>query len=177
MKKILLIGLIAMLSFWAFSCDSWITTTTTLTYVIDTLGNTEENFDKYVLDLATDEDYAEHRDQIRSVDQISFVGFIVNNNETVANAELWVDTDTMHSSIAEVEDNATLVFTLPEPFDGGGVTTWVNWEEGLSYMENTEYLEGLIMDEGTFAIYAMADDPPFDMEIQAELVVTLTLGQ
>jgi len=177
MRKLLLFGLIAILAFAALSCDSWITTTQTLTYVIDTLGNTDESFDKYVLDLATDEDYQEHRDQIRSVDQISIVGFIVNNRETVGNAELWVDTDTMHSSVEEVEAGATMVFTLPEPFAGGGLTTWVNWEEGLAYMENTDYLKDLIMNEGTFAIYAMADDPPFDMEIQAEIVITLTLGR
>ena len=44
-------------------------------------------------------------------------------------------------------------------------------------MENTEYLESLIMDEGIFAIYGMADDPPFDIEVQAEIVITLTLGR
>ena len=176
MRKLLLLSLIAVMSFWVLSCDSWITTTQTLTYVIDTLGNTEENYDKYVLDLATDEDYQEHRDQIRSVDQISIVGRIINNRETVANAELWVDTDTLHSSGEEVIANATRIFTLPDPIPGG-VTTSVNWEEGLTYMENTEYLEGLIMEEGIFAIYGMADDPPFDMEVQAEIVITITIGR
>jgi len=176
MKKILILGIIILFSLSLLSCDSWMTTTQTFTYEIDDIASTDQDVEMYSLDLTTNEDYAEHRDQIRSVDQVSIVGRITNNLETEASAQIWADTSDAYTTVEGVTNNATLIFATPMPLPGGSITS-IDWSDGLEYMENTDYLNDLIINEGQFALYGLAADTPFDITIEAEVVITVTVGR
>ena len=52
----------------------------------------------------------------------------------------------------------------------------INWEDSYAHMENVDYLEDLIINGGTFTVYGLADETPFDVYIDAEIVITFTAG-
>lgn len=180
MKKAIILGSILLLSFFLVGCDDWLTTTQTFTYEIDDIASTNQDVDVYWLDLTTNSTYEEHRDNIRSVDQISVVGRIINHGTADAAAEIWADTTEQYNTPNEVRDNSRLIFATPIPLPlPPGETTLVDWSNGLEYMEDgaIPYLDSLVRYEGAFAIYGLAAETPFDIEIQAEVVITVTVGR
>lgn len=174
MTKLLLFALISLAGLGLLSCG--ITTINlTLTYDVDEIASTDDAVDVYELDLTTNSDYEEHKDNIKSVDQVSIVAWLYNNLPEDASAEIWVATDDSYTTAEEVRDHATRVLVLPEPIPGND-SVLISWENGLTYMENTDYLTDLIMNEGAFAIYGIAAETPFDVRVVSEVVISLTVG-
>lgn len=174
MKKLLLFALISLTGLGLLSCG--ITTVNlTLTYHIDDIASTDDAVEVYTLDLNSDSDYEEHKDNIKSVDQIGVVAWLYNNLPSEATAEIWVATDDSYTTAEEVRDHGTRVFVLPEPIPASD-SVLISWENGLTYMENTDYLTDLIINEGTFAVYGIAAETPFDVKVVSEIVISLTVG-
>jgi hypothetical protein len=174
MRKYIFVGLVGLMAVIYFGCGIP-TTQITLTYRIDDIASTDQNVDKYWLDLTTEPDYEEHRDNIREIESIAIVAIVINNGDVAASGEVWVDTDSNYTEPDTVTTYATRVFVSPTVDPGD--TLRINWGDAYIYMEGDEYLDSLIMDEGAFAVYGLADQTPFDIRIIAEVVITLTVGR
>lgn len=174
MKRYILSGLIALLGIGIAGC--LLTGQITIVEDIDVGVTTSDDVNMYWLDLNANEDYEEHKDKIKSVDAISLVAWIYNNRSTPVFAEIWVDTDTTYdySNPDTVKAYATRIFISPEI--PGDDSLLVDWNDSFQYMENVDYLENLVMDVGTFAVYGLASDIPFDIRIIGQVVITLTVG-
>ncbi len=174
MKNYILMGLIAVIGLGITGC--LLTSQMTIVEDIDIGVTTSDDVSLYWLDLNANEDYLEHKDKIKNVDAISLVAWIYNNTTSPVYAEIWVDTDTTYDySIPDtVRAHATRIFVSPEI--PGDDSLLIDWNDSFQYMENVDYLENLVMDVGAFAVYGLASDIPFDINIIGQIVVTLTVG-
>jgi len=173
MKKYIWLSAAALLLIGIVGCG--ITTGQfTIVYSVDDIASTDNDVEMYWLDLNSEPDYADHKDNLKNVESIAIVAFLWNHADEDASGEVWVATDSMYTTADEVRDNGTRIFVSPSiPAND---SLMVDWEDSYAHMENVDYLEDLIMDVGAFAIYGLADETPFDVEIQAEIVITLTAG-
>ena len=125
------------------------------------------------IDLTTNKDYRENKDKIKSVDQVTVVGWFHNLQQADNYAEVWVAyTDTL-STPAMVRANATRVFK--SPVIPGNDSLFINWSDGLSHIENIPTLKDAA-DRGNFWLYGLAENSPFTVRFRIGLVIILTAG-
>jgi hypothetical protein len=126
------------------------------------------------VDLNEEEDYVEHKDKIKSVDEISVVAIIKNNLAVAADVEIYISDDPGLTTVAEVTDpaNATLVFVGPTVPASGALK--IGWADGFRYVVNEKAV--IELGDGVFMLYVVAEDE-FDLRIKAEVAVTLTVGK
>ena len=177
MKTKLIFIIIAISAITALNCDSWITGTFTITYDIDDIISSDSNIGGYLLDLNDEEDYEEHRDDIKSIDQVNIIGWIKNRSSVPVAGEIWVDLNDSLFTPDAVRDSATLVFATPIPIPGPADSIFIDWPDGLQYMQNMDTLKNYIQNIGYFAMYGLADEAPFDIEMDLEVVITITVGR
>jgi len=177
MKKKLsvLLGILIVLTL--VSCDSWLTGTFTATYDIDDIASTNDAVDTYVLDLNDNEDYAEHRENIESVDQVSIIGWIINRSSNPIAGEFWVAEDDNLITPDDVRNSATLIFATPITLPDENDSVFINWQDGLGSMVNVDTLRNYIQNVGAFTVYGLADEMPFSVEMDIEIVITFTAGR
>jgi hypothetical protein len=139
--------------------------TLVLSYDIDEIVSTDEDFNSVAVDLTEEDDWKDNQDKLDEVYNLLFHGRIVNNESTPATGQLYVYKDGSLSTIAEVQANATLVL------DGLVVPPHDTLEVPLIEMK-LEPIKDLIM-EGKFHLYGIAANVPFDIEIFDATVVVI----
>lgn len=175
MRKYILIAFIAILGIGISGC--LLTGQVTFVESIDIGATTDDDVSMFWLDLNVNDDYSDNIDKLKSIDAISIVAKLINNNpDDSVSAEIYVDSDTSYDySIPDtVEDHARRIFWSPKipPND----TLVIEWNDSFLFMENIPYLENLVRNGGAFAVYGLADRTPFDIWIEAEIVITMTFG-
>jgi hypothetical protein len=173
MKTIICIGLMAVLLPFVSGC--LISGQIRVTQIVDIGVTTDSQMSSYCIDLNEDEDYADHKSDIKSVDALSLVAYIENNTQSDLKAQIYFSNDPNLSTLAEIKDNATLVFVSPAiPADS---EILINWNDGLTYMQNVDALIAEILGDGVFCLYGVANTLPFELEIDGEVAITLTVGK
>jgi len=125
------------------------------------------------VDLTTNSDYNDNKDKIKSIDQVTVVGWFVNLEPADNQAELYVADVGTYSTPADVRANATRVFV--SPVMAGSDSVFISWSDGLSHIENLTVLKDKA-DAGYFWIYGLAADSPFTVRYRLSLVITMTAG-
>ena len=125
------------------------------------------------IDLTSNDDYNDNKDKIKSIEQVTVVGWLSNELQTENQAQIYIADVGTYSTPAEVEANATRVFT--SPVIPGGDTVFIDWTNGLSHIENLPALKDAA-DAGHFWLYGVAADNPFMVRFRITLVITLTAG-
>ncbi len=87
--------------------------TVRLEYEIDEFVSSSEDMIVEEINLADNEDYDDNKDKIKSVDQVTVVGWMVNLEPVENFAEIWIADVGTYLSPAEVRANATRVFISP----------------------------------------------------------------
>lgn len=147
---------------------------------VDEVATTNLLVTPILVDLNEEEDYVEHKDDIKSVDEISVVAIIRNNLATPADVEIYLS-DEAGLTLVEILDpeRATLVFVAPTVPGNTGVAgsgvLKIGWADGFRYVVNKKAVIEQILGDGKFMLYAVAEDE-FDLRIKAEIAVTLTVG-
>jgi hypothetical protein len=128
------------------------------------------------VDLNEEPDYVEHKNDIKSVDEISVVAIIKNNLATSADVKMYISDDPNLTTVAEVEDpaNATLVFVGPTVPASGALK--IGWADGFRYIVDKKAVADQIFGDGIFSLYAVAGSE-FSLRIKAEVAITLTVGK
>ena len=173
MKKYLLLGLIILTAVGISGC--LLTGQITIVKAVDTGLTTNSQIYSYWLDLNTNSDYADNKDKLKSVDAVSFVAKIKNNAALANAAELYIYHDDDLTTVAEIRDEAIPVLITPSIAAGDSLL--IHWNESFQYMQNLDSLIHYVKDVGAFAVYGIADTTPFSDSIQAEIVVTFTVGK
>jgi hypothetical protein len=175
MKKYIWPIMVALLLAGLASCD--ITTGQfTIVITLDGIASTDDDVHMEVADLNEEQVYVDHRDDIRNIESVTIVAHVVNNSIAMAQGEIWVSTNSTYTTADEIRnsEDARRVFISPPIAVGGELT--IDWQNGFSHMENVEYLEDLIINEGVFTVYGLASATPFDVYMDAEIVITFTAG-
>ena len=173
MKRILLLGLILALSLASIGC--LVSGQITVVESIEIGATTDQNLSKFNLDLNDNADYRDHKDQILSVDEISLVAILTNRANSEAIAEVYISDNPNLSTIQDIRTQADLIFTSPSVPANGEVI--VNWSDGFAHMSNTDVLIDQILGDGMFTVYGIAENVPFDLFIEAEVVITVTVSE
>ncbi len=108
------------------------------------------------IDLNDEPDYADNKDKIKSVDELSVVAIITNNLAAPAKARLYLSNDATLTTVEEVEAEATLVFESPVVPASGKLK--IEWADGFKYVQNRKAIEEEIFGDGIFVLYAIAAD-------------------
>lgn len=171
MKKTISIALAAAL---ALLGGCLVTGQITLFQSIDEVPTTNVAMLPIAVDLNDEEDYVEHKDKIKSVDEISVVAIIKNNLNTDADVKMYLSDDFL--TIDDISDptKATLVFDGPTVPASG--TLRIGWTDGFRYLVNEKVLINQVLGDGKFYLYAVAGSE-FSLRIKAEVAVTITVGK
>ena len=148
----------------------------TIGYELDgDIHSTEATLEMEAIDLTTIEDYNDHKDNIESVDNVALVGTIYNIGNAPVSGEVWlVDyPDTLYDTPAEVRANGVRIFVSPVIPTSDSLV--IDWEDGLSYIENFSDVQAAVM-LGQFVLYGLGDSDFFDVDIDIDVIITLTAG-
>jgi hypothetical protein len=175
MMRILLFALILALSVASIGC--LVSGQVTVVESIEIGATTDQSISKFNLDLNDNQDYGDHKDQILSVDEISLVAILTNRVDEEAIGTVYISDNPNLNTITDITDEtkATRIFTSP-PVEGNGEVI-VNWSDGFAHMSNTDVLIDQILGDGMFTVYGIAENTPFDLFIEAEVVITVTVSE
>jgi hypothetical protein len=118
------------------------------------------------VDLNTEEDYDEHKDELKALADVAVLGTIVNG-ATPINAEVWMTAGTTNYTTAtEVKDNATRLWG---PLSvAANETKTVDWNESANLFSETgkALLINEIKGDGMFTVYMIAAEDTYSFEVQ-----------
>ena len=141
---------------------------------IEVGATTNTTITPILVDLNEEPDYADNKDNIKSVDEISVVAIITNNLPAPATARLYLSNDESLTTVEDIEAEATLVYESPTIPASGMLK--IGWKDGFKYVQNQDAIEKEVFGDGIFIIYAIAADTPFSLDVKAEIAVTITAG-
>ena len=170
MRKSTTYTLAVMLSLLVVGCLG--TGTITFVFDIDEFYTTSGVMHKEEVDLTSNSDYNDNKDRIKSVDQVSVVGWFINEEPVANSAEIFVS-DVEYDNPDAVRENATRVFT--SPVIPGNDSIFVDWADALAQIENLPYLKERV-DDGYFWLYGLAESSPFTIRCRITLLITITVG-
>lgn len=157
------------------------TGTITIVYELDDdIHSTEATLEWEAIDLTTIEDYNDHKDKIKSVDNVALVGVVHNIGNTPVSGEVWlVDyPDTLYDTYGEdgpdsVRANGVRIFVSPVIPTSDSLV--IDWEDGLSYIENFAEVQAAV-ELGQFVLYGLGDSQFFDVYMDVDVIITITVG-
>jgi hypothetical protein len=172
MKFAIVIAMAAVLALVIGGC--LVTTQTTFTQRVDVVAATNTAVTPVVIDLNEESDYVDNKDNIKSIDELSVVAIITNKLDAPARVRLYLSNDETLTTVDEVKSQATLVFESPEVPASSKLK--IGWADGFKYVQNRKAIEKEVFGDGKFVIYVVAKDTPFNLDVKAEIVVTITAG-
>jgi hypothetical protein len=149
----------------------------TLTQPVEVTAVTKTTVTRIPINLNDETDYADNKDKIKSIDELSVVAIITNNRAAPAKARLYLSNDETLATVDEVETEATLVFD--SPVVPASEVLKIKWADGFKYLQNREAIEKEIFGDGIFQLYAIAsgDDTDLNVDVKAEIVITITVSE
>jgi hypothetical protein len=142
------------------------------------IHSTNANLEWKSIDLTTIEDYNDHKDKLKSVDNVAIVGIVRNLGNTAVSGEVWLAYDSTYADYGNnspdtVRTYATRIFVSPVISPGDSLI--IDWEDGLSYIENFAEVQTAV-ELGQFVLYGLGDSQFFDVYIDVDIIFTITAG-
>ncbi len=140
----------------------------------DTIESTNATLEYEYIDLTTIEDYNDHKDDLKSLDNVAIVGTILNNGPGAVSGEVWLAYDSTFTDPDTVRYYGTRIFvTTGIPED---ILLYINWEDGLGWIENFPEVQTAVLDSAYLVIYGLGDADIFDVELDIDIIFTVTAG-
>jgi len=142
---------------------------------------TQSTVTKQDIDLNTEGDYKDHKDDLKSIVDIAVLGKLTNNSATPIGVEVY-----MTPTLTNLADEATVKSTaikLWGPFNlaaGPGTTKTVDWNESAKLFDKAGKAALLteVMGDGQFTIYAVGNAGTYDVSVaNGVLALTLDFGK
>ena len=149
------------------------TGTITFKYELAEFVSSSSGMEKVEVDLTTNKDYNDNKDKIKSIDQVTVVGWLVNELSADNQAQIWISDVGTYTTPDSVIENATRVFI--SPVIPGNDSLFIDWANGLDLVENLPSLK-TAAENGHFWIYGIAENAPFLVRYHVTLVITMTAG-
>ena len=139
---------------------------------------TAANVEAIDVDLNTNSDYADHKDNLEGLADIAVLGSVTNNGASAIGVEVYMTADeTSYTTDAQVKANA---FKAWGPFDvAAGQTVTVGWDESAKLF--TAVGRQALIDEakgdGVFTLYFVGNAGTYSFQVNdGVLVLTLNAG-
>jgi hypothetical protein len=133
----------------------------------DFTATTESAVTREDVDLTTEEDYNDHKEDLQSLSDVAVLGTVINTGSSAINVEVWMTAaSTAYTTANEVEANAT---KLCGPFQvPGNSSKTVGWDESAALFTNTgkALLIQEIKGDGQFTVYAIAAEDTYSFEVE-----------
>lgn len=120
------------------------------------------------VDLNTEEDYNDHKDDLQTLSDVAVLGTVINNGDAPIHVEVWMtaDNSVTYTTAAEVTANATRLwgpFTVP-----ANQSTTTDWDESAELFKKLgkDLLIQEIKGDGQFTIYAIAVEETYSFDVQ-----------
>lgn len=176
MRNFIILSIVLLLSFGTMGADGCLVSgQITITEFVDIGRTTDTNVNKYDVNLTTNEDWQENKDKIISVDAVAIVAIIVNNLAADNFGEVFWSNNANLTTVDEVRQNSIRI--MKSPVLPGQKKTLIEWKDAFQYMENEDTIINEILGDGIFTLYGIAEKVPFDMHLDAEAVITVTITQ
>jgi hypothetical protein len=163
----------------AFVACNLISGTFVITVMYENLSVASLNdFYYQAVDVTEEEDWQDHKDDIKDIDNVGFELWMDNNSGQAITAYLYVAPITSSlngsSTKAEVMADAIRIFSLPLP-DSEDI--FIGYAESFNYVANIQQLRDMA-EEGQFKFFALSDASPIDFGIDSvKVIVTVSAGK
>lgn len=169
-----LIGICLLVTLVALVPGCLVTGVITIIENVDIDATTDNVISKYDLDLNQNQDYVDNKDAILSIDDVALVAIIKNNTSTAVNAEVWFTTDiTSYTTVSQIQSNGLRFMLSPAIPPNAEIT--IDWNSAFQFIENEETVIEQVLGDGMMTFYGIANNTPFDLNIQAQIAVTMTV--
>jgi len=145
----------------------------------DTTVTSPTNIEAEQIDLNTNTDYAEHKEDLEGLADLALLGTVTNNGSSVIGIEAFITPEeTTYSTEAQVRANGIKVWG---PFDvAAGQTVTIGWDESAQLF-TSEGRWGALLEEikgdGIFTLYLVGTAGTYSFEVNdGVLVLTLDAG-
>ena len=131
------------------------------------------------VDLNTNDDYDEHKEDLKAIVDIAVLGRVTNNDATPVGVEVWMTAgNTDYTTSTEVTTNATKLWG---PFVvNGNATKTVDWNESAALFTapGKAMLLNEVKGDGQFTLYAIGNTTTYDINVDnGVLAITLDFGK
>ncbi len=126
------------------------------------------------VDLTEDEDWEDHKDDIKSIDLVGFELWINNTSGSAQSFKAFIDdaNEQLYQTAVLVEANATVILdelTL-DPGDN-----YISYPNSFNYLRNLETIRTLL-EAGQFNAYGITTGGTFELD-SMRVIVTFTAGE
>lgn len=143
---------------------------------------TRTGFYYYHIDLSEEQDWLDHKDDIKDIDLVGFELWITNHEDVARTFSVYVDDDASlpdsNSSLTDVKSNATLVLDEFELDAGPNKQMRVTYGQSFKYLKNVETLKSLV-EKGTFDYFGVSSGGTasgYTID-SARVIITFTAGK
>jgi len=170
MKKNLLITIALLIPIVIAGCIA--TGTIVLVFDVEGFSSSNNTVGSKFVDLNTNSDYEDNKDKLKSVDAVALTGYVVNNTNSDLVGEAFIS-DTQYNTVDDIRDNAIKIFESPAiPAND---TLFLDWADGMSHIQNFDYIVNELKNDGTFYLYGISSGT-FDTDYNLSLIITITAG-
>jgi hypothetical protein len=133
------------------------------------------------IDLNTEGDYKDHKDDLKAIVDIAVLGKLTNNASSPIGVEVY-----MTPTLTSLPDEATVKSTAIKLWGplkvaaGPGTTKTIDWNESAKLFTKTGKAALLteVMGDGQFTLYAVGDAGTYDISVEnGVLALTLDFGK
>jgi len=134
---------------------------------LDDFGiSTETTVTREDVDLNTESDYEEHKEELKDIVDIAVLGTLTNNGAGAIGVEVWMTPDqTTFTTSTQVSNGATKLWG---PFVVlAGASKTVDWNESAKLFSpaGKALLLNEIKGDGMFTIYAIGNDTSYNIDV------------
>jgi hypothetical protein len=170
MKRNLLLALALLVPIVIAGCIA--SGTIVLVFDVNDISSSDDTVGSQFIDLNENDDYSDNKDKLKSVDAITLTGYVINYTDHDLIGEAWIS-DSQYSDTTSIRQNATRIFTSPTI--SANDSLFLDWADGMSHIENFDYLVNELETDGTFYLYGISSGS-FDLKYDLNLVITITAG-
>jgi hypothetical protein len=132
----------------------------------DFTATTETAVTREDVDLTTEEDYNDHKEELEGLSDVAVLGTLVNTGNAPINVEVWMTAaPSAYTTSTEVTANATKLWG---PFQvAANSSKTVDWDTSASLFTKVgkELLIQEIKGDGQFTVYAIAAEATYSFEV------------
>lgn len=148
----------------------------------DFTASTELTVTRTDIDLTTESDYQDHKDDLKSIADIAVLGKITNNGSAAVGAEVWMTPSnaTVYTTADDVKTHATRLWGPLTVQPGASNAVTVDWNKSAQLFSTTG--KALLLDEakgdGQFTLYLIGDTTTYNIDVEnGVLAIVLDFGK
>lgn len=132
-------------------------------------ATTETAVTREDVDLNTESDYQDHKDELKSIADIAVLGKITNNGLGPIGVEVWMTpTSTAYTTATEVSNGATKLWGPLVVLPGAGAAKTIDWNQSAALFSaaGKTMLLNEVKGDGQFTLYAIGNETTYNVTVE-----------